>query len=217
MGYDATCVCTLGKESSEGKAQLETDFIQFRSDAIRFKVLLNALDEVKAAGEFLELKFGGQKVRLELGVKVAGRWADKILNPPGRLDKLGVKPGVTVCLEGEFEAMFTREVAGRAAGLAESDLIFLAAREKSALLKAAGLAKRMRRGAALWIVYPKGRADIREIDVINAGRGAGLKDVKVVRFSEKETALKFVAPLDPTTGGERPAAETARGGNQGRP
>lgn len=47
-------------------------------------------------------------------------------------------------------------------------------------------------GAALWIVYPKGVAAIREAEVIAAGRGAGLKDVKVARFSATHTALKFV-------------------------
>ena len=196
MGYDATCLGVLGKESSEGKAQLETDFIQFRSDGFRFKVLLTDLSCVAAAGEFLELKFGGKKARLQLGERRAARWAEKILNPPGRLDKLGVKPGSTVCLVGEFDATFTRELAGRQADLAESDFIFLAAPAKSTLSQVVSLAKRMRPDAGLWIVYPKGRTEIREIDVINAGRAAGLKDVKVVRFSDVDTTLKFVIPIE---------------------
>ena len=54
----------------------------------------------------------------------------------------------------------------------------------------------MRPDAGLWIVYPKGRTEIREIDVINAGRAAGLKDVKVVRFSDVDTTLKFVIPIE---------------------
>jgi len=33
------------------------------------------------------------------------------------------------------------------------------------------------------------------MDVITAGRKAGLKDVKVVGFSPSHTALKFVIPL----------------------
>ena len=196
MGYDAICTCTLGKQSSEGKAQLETDFLQFRSDEFRFKVLLKDLAEVKAAGEVLELKVEGRKARLHLGEKMASRWAEKILHPPGRLEKLGVKASATVCVDGEFEPAFTGEVAGRLASLAESDLIFLAAPDKSALCKIAALAKRMRPDAGLWIVYPKGRTAIREMDVITAGRSAGLKDVKVVRFSETETALKFVVPVE---------------------
>ncbi|HWA83535.1 MAG TPA: hypothetical protein VG820_08890, partial [Fimbriimonadaceae bacterium] len=44
----------------------------------------------------------------------------------------------------------------------------------------------------LWIVYPKGRRDIKESDVFAHGKAIGLVDVKVCKFSEKETALKFV-------------------------
>ncbi len=195
MGYDATCSCTLEKQSSHGQAQLETDFIQFRAAEFRFKILLKDLTRVVPAGEFLELKSKGQTARLQLGEKVAAKWADKILNPPGRLVKLGVKPDSRVFLEGEFEAAFTQEIGARAASVAAADLIFLAARDQSALLNVGALAKRMPSGAVLWIVYPKGRTDIRELDVLNAGRSAGLKDVKVVRFSESETALKFVVPV----------------------
>ena len=63
------------------------------------------------------------------------------------------------------------------------------------VLKTAALARQLKPKAALWIVYPKGRPEIREIDVLTAGRAAGLKDIKVVRFSETDTALKFVAPV----------------------
>ena len=195
MGYQATCNCTLGKQASHGQSQLETDFIQFRAVEFRFRILLKDLTRVVPAGEFLEIESNGQTARLQLGEKVAAKWADKILNPPGRLVKLGVKPNSTVFLEGEFEAGFAQEVGSRAGSVAGADLIFLAARHKSTLLNVNALAGQMPTGAALWIVYPKGRTEIREMDVLNAGRSAGLKDVKVVRFSESETALKFVVPV----------------------
>jgi hypothetical protein len=44
----------------------------------------------------------------------------------------------------------------------------------------------------VWIIYPKGVQSITEIDVINAGRRAGMVDIKVVGFSKTHTALKFV-------------------------
>jgi hypothetical protein len=197
MGYELACKATLGKQSADGKAQLETDFVQFKSDALRFKVLLKNLAEVKAAGENLDLAFDGKQAKLQLGEKAAAKWADKILNPPDRLGKLGVKPGTTVCLEsGPFERAFKQEL-GRTSvqGLNEADLVFLGAPGMDDLAKVPAIAKRMRSDAGLWIVYPKGRSDIREIDVIEAGRAAGLKDVKVMRFSDTETALKFVVPV----------------------
>ena len=41
----------------------------------------------------------------------------------------------------------------------------------------------------------QGSGAIGEGDVLSAGRAAGLKDVKVVRFSATHTALKFVIPI----------------------
>jgi len=48
---------------------------------------------------------------------------------------------------------------------------------------------------AVWVLWPKGRPELRETDIIAAGPGAGLVDVKVVRFSERLSALKLVIPL----------------------
>ena len=48
---------------------------------------------------------------------------------------------------------------------------------------------------AIWVVYPKGRKDIHELDVIAAGKAAGLVDNKVVGFSVTHTSLRFVIPL----------------------
>lgn len=57
-----------------------------------------------------------------------------------------------------------------------------------------GIARRLEGSAALWIAYPKGKTEITEVGRIEAGRKAGLTDVKVVRFSDTHTALKFVVP-----------------------
>jgi hypothetical protein len=48
---------------------------------------------------------------------------------------------------------------------------------------------------ALWVVHPKGVQIIREIEVLDAGRAAGLKDTKVVAFAPTHTALRFVIPV----------------------
>ena len=46
----------------------------------------------------------------------------------------------------------------------------------------------------VWVISPKNRKDLRDIEVIAAGKAAGMVDVKVARFSESHTALKFVVP-----------------------
>ena len=52
----------------------------------------------------------------------------------------------------------------------------------------------LQRDGAVWVVYPKGRPEISEVDVIRAGVEQGLVDNKVVRFSDTHTALRFVIP-----------------------
>ena len=133
--------------------------------------------------------------------EAATKWCDKILHPKSRLEKLGIKPGAKVCLLGGFEEEFLQELGERTSAArkgkiaADSEWIFLAADLQKDLAQVSKLAKSLKGAAALWIVYPKGRKDITENDVLAAGRKAGLKDVKVVGFSATHTGLKFVIPV----------------------
>jgi hypothetical protein len=72
---------------------------------------------------------------------------------------------------------------------------FIGIETREELGKIKRLAGKMKGSTALWVVYPKGQKSITEMDVIGAGRKAGLKDVKVVGFSVTHTALKFVIPV----------------------
>ncbi|HEV3199933.1 MAG TPA: hypothetical protein VGZ73_18645 [Bryobacteraceae bacterium] len=198
MGQELECRLHYQRRTLAGKAYLETDYVLFRGEE-RLKILLKDLTVVKASGGVLTLEFAGGEAELELG-KAAEKWREKILHPPSRLEKLGVKPGLSVRLAGEFEAGFLDELrvenAALAQGRSKVDLVFFAAERASVLHQVATLAAGMKPDGAIWVVYPKGVAAIREMDVLNAGRDGGLKDVKVARFSTTHTALKFVAPLE---------------------
>ena len=79
--------------------------------------------------------------------------------------------------------------------LSNSDLIFFGAARSADLERTRRLVPSLASAGALWIVYPKGRKEITELQVLDAGRQAGLVvDVKVVSFSATHTALKFVRP-----------------------
>src|SRR6202007_1538030 len=85
---------------------------------------------------------------------------------------------------------------------ADIDLLFFGAATKKDLARLASLRKAILKNGAVWVVYPKGRQEIREIDVIKAGKAAGLTDNKVCSFAPTHTALRFVIPLakrSPTT------------------
>jgi hypothetical protein len=78
---------------------------------------------------------------------------------------------------------------------AACDLIFFGAVSAKELVRLATLKTWMKPNGALWVIRPKGRPEISERAVMDAGKAAGLVDVKVVSFSETHTAEKFVIPL----------------------
>jgi hypothetical protein len=125
--------------------------------------------------------------------------AEQISTKP-LIDKLGVTPGARVSLLGLGDETFaallrsrTSDISGRVRG--SSDLIFLAADDAAALERLEALRARIVPDGAIWVVSRKGRAaTLRDVDVIDAAKRAGLVDNKVVSFSETHTALRLVIP-----------------------
>ena len=201
MGYEINCRARLGDRDSDGKALLESDHVLFRG-GFRCKIFFRDLAKVVALNGGLSL-FGPEgELRLELGEKAVA-WAEKILHPKSRAEKLGLKAGSQVALINLSDSDFRKELAKSAAEVASvrskslCDFVFFGAEQASDLAKICDLVPRLKERGALWIIYPKGQPRIPESSVILAGRAAGLKDVKVVSFSSTQTALKFVRPLQP--------------------
>ena len=200
MGNELNCTARFGKESSEGKALLETSEVLVRGE-FRLKIPFASIKSAKAVDGELRLQTANGLAVFELG-PAAEKWREKILHPKSRIEKLGVKAGAKVSMVGNFEAELFEELRELETSVtkdkvaADSDAVFFAADSQKGLSQVAKLAKFVKGAAALWIVYPKGQKSITENDVIAAGRKTGLKDVKVVGFSSTHTALKFVIPLD---------------------
>ena len=183
----------LGNRKLHGTAYLESDHVLFRGDE-RVKILLKEVTTVRVADGVLVLDRVDGAVEIELG-KAAEKWAARIMNPPSRADKLSVKPGARVRLVGAFDQDFVRELGTTEFAENDLDLVFVAAEKTPELASLAKWEKDLKLDGGIWVVYPKGVKTIREIDVIEAGRAAGLKDVKVAAFSPTHTALKFVIPV----------------------
>jgi hypothetical protein len=199
MGNEATCTVRFGMQKSDGKALLETSEILFRGD-FRLKIPFSSIKSAKSVDGELRLQTPKGLAVFELGA-AAAKWCDKILRPKSRVEKLGLKPGAKVSLLGSFDEGFLQELGKQTDAVtknklaADSEWIFFTADLKKHLAQVSKLAKSLKGTGAIWIVYPKGRKDITENDVLAAGRKAGLKDVKVVGFSPTHTALKFVIPV----------------------
>jgi hypothetical protein len=125
------------------------------------------------------------------------------MHPPSRLDKLGIKAGMSVALVGISDSTLSAEVEQRGARVVKGaprtgravDVIFYEANDRTALDRLATLRKLIQPAGAVWVVRPKGRTEITEAETMAAGKRAGFVDVKVVSFSDTYTAEKFVIPV----------------------
>ena len=153
MGLEAVCVGRLGEQVGEGKALLETDYVLFRGP-FRSKIPLSEIKKVKAESGQLWLTSKGGVLGLELGA-AAQKWADKILHPTQRIDKLGVKPGMQVILLGVRDKTFHKEVASRTPAIATkphkgADIVFLATEKKADLRKLAAARRAINPNGSIW-------------------------------------------------------------------
>ena len=119
------------------------------------------------------------------------------------IDKLGVRPGFRVALIDIEDESIRALLADRTSEVTEgwpepeTDVVLFGAETPADLEPLAALAGRIRRNGAIWVVSRKGRmATLRDVEVMAAGRAAGLIDNKVASFSATHTALRLVIPRD---------------------
>ena len=186
MGQEIKCRVDYSGKSSDGKALLETSAVLFRG-GFRLKIPFREIQAIEASEHRLLIRFPEGEAVFHLG-PAAQKWAEKIRNPPGRLDKLGIKAGTKVRLIGRHDADFRRELADRGAITAsrKPEIAFLLVENKEDLVELAYLKE-----APVWVIYPKGVQTVTEANVIAAGRDAGFIDSKVCSFSATHTALRF--------------------------
>jgi hypothetical protein len=198
VGSELLCRVRSGGKGASGKALLETNEIIFRGE-MRLKIPLVSLRSVVARNGELHLKWSEGAAVFEIGDR-AEKWAHKILHPKSTTEKLGIKPGLVVSALGIADVNFMEDLRKAAGSFShtkaqnDSDLIFVGVEKAGDLARAGKLPSSLTSAGALWIVYPKGKKHITQLQVIDAGRQAGLVDVKVVSFSTTHTALKFVRP-----------------------
>ena len=217
MGYDAQCDVRFDGQTVSAKAVLEQKDLVLRGP-LRLSIPLARISEATASDGWLRVRFDGRLAEISLG-PAAQKWAQRITNPPSRLDKLGVKEGARILLLGAVEEAFVEELraAGATAlrrmgrGTPAFDVIFLAVERRESLEQLGALASKIVPSGAIWTLRPKGQRAVTEADTMAAGKRAGLVDVKVVSFSDTLTAEKFVIPVT-----KRPRASAAARRSTGR-
>ena len=192
MGKDVDAIPARFADGVDvGRLRWESPKLTFRGQTRRvFEG--EALKGLAADGGDLVLADGS---RFTLGSVQAPRWAQAVLNPPARLDKLGVKTGMKVAILGLDDPDFATELAGRASvsnEFSELDILFFAADSADDLARIPELIPMLAERGALWIVSLKGKLlRIKDVEVMAAAKAHGLVDNKVCAFSDTRTALRF--------------------------
>jgi hypothetical protein len=198
MGQDVHCIATWNGRRSIGTASLETDDLLFRGE-FRLRIPFKTVTDLAADEDRLTVTIAEGTVIFNLGAR-AQHWAERIRNPKGVLDKLGIKPEMLVSVLGVPDQWFLDELTSRVQDVRvgkvarSSDVIVAAINTPKELTVFEKLQASLKKDGAIWTVRPKGVPAVSESTVMNAARNAGLVDVKVVRFSDTHTAEKFVRP-----------------------
>ncbi|MGH9554200.1 MAG: hypothetical protein ACRD2Y_00125 [Terriglobales bacterium] len=198
MGQEAICKASFDGKTSRGKARLETEELIFRGD-FRIAIPFRRIRSLRVSNGNLNIRFSEGDASFALGPQ-AEKWAEKIKNPKSLLDKLGVKAESRVVLLGVRDAAFLKQLGARLARpaatkpVAGADIIFFGVERREELKQLARVKKSLQPAGAIWVIRPKGTPAIKDVDVIAAGKAAGLVDVKVAAFSATHTAEKLVIP-----------------------
>ena len=176
--------------TAQGRLQYEPPRLVFRGPP-RLAFTADELAGVTADGRELVLA-GGERFRLPTP---AQSWADAILRPKGRLEKLGVKAGMRIAVVNLDDPAFAAELAAVAPPSQPDllDILFYGADSAEELALIGPMAARLAERGALWIVSLKGKAArLKDTEVMAAAKAHGLVDNKLCAFSEARTALRFV-------------------------
>lgn len=198
MGQELKTTLRFDGRILEGVALLEGDSIVFRG-GVSLTVKFAEIFKVEANAGWLDLQTGRGLLLFDLGPK-AEIWADKIKNPKGLLEKLGVDATKKVAVVGKLDEALRADLDGSGAKVAKSargkdfDMVFVAASSKKELEKLPGVREMIKDDGAIWIVYPKGNANLTEREVLTAGRTLQLTDNKQAKVDEVLTAVRFVIP-----------------------
>ncbi|TAK24193.1 MAG: DUF3052 family protein [Chloroflexota bacterium] len=197
MGLEANCAVTWNGRRAVGKAHCETTELTFRGE-FRLRIPFRDISAVNAENGELIVTFPEGTARFELGPQ-AERWAKRVTNPPSRLDKLGVKAGQSIAVIDVPDESFRRDLVERVGDIVDApeppiDIVFLGIDRLDDLAPLTELRESLSPNGAIWVISPKGRRDLRDVDIFAAAKAVGLVDVKVAAFSATHTASKFVIP-----------------------
>ncbi len=197
MGWEREAVVRVGQAVGRCQVLLETKELICRGE-IKRTVPHAAMVDLAARRGSLTFLLKGESFAIELGDD-AEAWVARIRNPKSRVQKLGIEPGLKVCVLGpaESDVLPELEAAGATTARRLSEavrLVLLFAEEPADLARLEAIESSLGERGAVWVLWPKGRKDFAHEDVVAAAKSAKLVQTKSMGFSEKFTGLRLTRP-----------------------
>jgi hypothetical protein len=200
MGREADGKTRIEGTEVEGRLYLESDQLLFRGGDRRLAIAVKDIEGARANGGTLVLTVGCKKYEFDIGSQAQG-WADRISNPKTLVQKLGVKRDTAVAYIGARDAELLSELESATANVSKKatrrdyDLIFVGVEKPSDLDIFEGLDVPIKPNGGVWVIFPKGKSDLKAETIIPKVKSRGLVDSKVARVSDRLTGMKFVVPV----------------------
>jgi hypothetical protein len=193
MGRTAICHATLGKDSGETQAMLESDHILLRGD-FRAKLPLPTLRAVRVEGDALHADTGLGALMLILGEREAALWKKKILSPPSLAKKLGIEEHTRIHIVDAHPRLMAAlaPITTKTGGIENAEIVFVLIDTPETLQELPTLAARIPREAQLWAIRPKGKtAAIKESELMATLRALGFRPNKTAAWSAEYAADRY--------------------------
>ncbi len=201
MGTEITGEAKYRRALYKVSLHLDSKTLTLR-DELKLSIPLKDVRQAVSKDGQLTIAWTGDKIVLDVGAQ-SGRLAKKILNPPGLLEKLGLKANSAVSVVALDDQPFLEELRRRAGSVsdgkakAQSDIVIVRVDVRAKLERLKTLRRSLKSDGAIWVLWKKGQKgpnDVKESDVMAAAKIHGLVDVKVASFSDELSALKLVIP-----------------------
>ncbi|MEL6108983.1 MAG: hypothetical protein AAFU85_23490 [Planctomycetota bacterium] len=195
MGLELkNCSAVIKNAEHEGHLHVDSKELLFRSPDLKWSVKVGQGTQAKSIGGDLVVRRGSKSATFRVGAN-ADKWIDKILHPPSRGKKLGLKAGTRYWISGDFESTFSEELSGHGLEKARSakscDIAFVLMHLQAELKAFDKIVKAAESGTHLWAVYPKGKDGVGQSEVIARAREHGMGPGKGIAFDETYSAMRF--------------------------
>jgi hypothetical protein len=200
MGQRANVKARIAGSDVGGQLYLDTEQVIFRGEKNRVAIPVQGIKSARADGGTLVLIVGREKYEFVMG-PVAQRWADRITNPRTLIQKLGVRPDSVMAYIGERDSELLSELERTSRAVQSElmrrdyDLVFVGIETPEELDRLDGVREWIKSNGSIWLIFPKGRRDLKDETIISKAKINGLVDNKIARISDRLTGMKLVIPL----------------------